>query len=170
MTAPCAISLRPWRREDLDLLVELNSPVMTRHLGGPEPATSVRARLEKYVQAREPSGRMFVVVDEGGARVGSVGYWRRVWGSKWVYEIGWGVLPGFQGRGTATAGVAAALRRAAGDWPQGVVHAFPSVDNAASNAICRTTGFTLVGECEFEYPAGRWMRCRDWRYELDDRR
>jgi RimJ/RimL family protein N-acetyltransferase len=46
------------------------------------------------------------------------------------------------------------------------LHAFPSVDNAPSNAICRKLGFTLLGECELEYPPGRVMRCSDWRLEL----
>jgi hypothetical protein len=40
------------------------------------------------------------------------------------------------------------------------------VDNAASNAICRKLGFTLVEACEFEYPPGHFMRCNDWRLEL----
>jgi hypothetical protein len=46
------------------------------------------------------------------------------------------------------------------------LHAFPSVDNAPSNAICRKLGFTLVEECEFEYPPGSFMRCNDWRLDL----
>ena len=31
-------------------------------------------------------------------------------------------------------------------------HAFPSVDNAPSNAICRKLGFELLGACDFEFP------------------
>ena len=27
-------------------------------------------------------------------------------------------------------------------------------------------GFTLVDECEFEYPKGHFMRCNDWRLAL----
>ena len=46
------------------------------------------------------------------------------------------------------------------------LHAFPSVDNAPSNAICRKLGFTLLGECDFEYPPGNRMRCNDWRLDL----
>jgi RimJ/RimL family protein N-acetyltransferase len=48
------------------------------------------------------------------------------------------------------------------------VHAFPSVDNAPSNAICRKLGFTLLdGAIEFEYPPGNLLRCNDWRFDLD---
>ena len=46
------------------------------------------------------------------------------------------------------------------------LHAFPSVENAPSNAICRKLGFELMGEFDFEYPPGRPMRCNDWRLEL----
>ena len=40
--------------------------------------------------------------------------------------------------------------------------AFPSVDNGASNAICRKGGFTLLEECDVEDPPGSVMRCNDW--------
>jgi RimJ/RimL family protein N-acetyltransferase len=46
------------------------------------------------------------------------------------------------------------------------MHAYPSVENAPSNAICRKLGFTLLGEHEFEYPPGQFMRCNDWRLDL----
>ena len=43
-------------------------------------------------------------------------------------------------------------------------YAFPSVDNAPSNAVCRKTGFELLGEVGFEYPKGSWLRRNDWRF------
>jgi RimJ/RimL family protein N-acetyltransferase len=46
------------------------------------------------------------------------------------------------------------------------IHAYPNVDNAPSNAICRKAGFTLLGPAEFEYPKGHWMTCNDWALEL----
>jgi RimJ/RimL family protein N-acetyltransferase len=46
------------------------------------------------------------------------------------------------------------------------IHAFPSVENGPSNAICRKLGFTLQEEAEFEYPPGHFMRCNDWRLDL----
>ena len=44
------------------------------------------------------------------------------------------------------------------------IHAFPAVDNAPSNALCRKLGFTNLGAHEFEYPpgSGQFMRCNDW--------
>ena len=46
------------------------------------------------------------------------------------------------------------------------LHAFPSINNGPSNAICRKLGFTLMEECEFEYPPGRFMRVHDWAFDL----
>jgi RimJ/RimL family protein N-acetyltransferase len=46
------------------------------------------------------------------------------------------------------------------------IHAFPSVENGASNAICRKVGFILQGEVDFEFPPGHFMRCNDWRLDL----
>jgi hypothetical protein len=46
------------------------------------------------------------------------------------------------------------------------MHAFPNVDNAPSNAICRKLGFELRETCEFEFPKGHFMTCNDWRLDL----
>ena len=46
------------------------------------------------------------------------------------------------------------------------MHAFPSVDNGASNAVCAKLGFTLLEALEFEYPPGHPMRCNDWQLDL----
>ena len=46
------------------------------------------------------------------------------------------------------------------------MHAFPNVDNAPSNAICRKLGFELLDACEFEFPKGHFMTCNDWRLAL----
>jgi RimJ/RimL family protein N-acetyltransferase len=81
-----------------------------------------------------------------------------------VYETGWNVLPPFQGRGIAAA--AATVAAAGAEREHRYIHAFPSVDNPASNAICHKLGFSLVAECDFEYPPGSFMRCNDWRLDL----
>ncbi|HEX5197749.1 MAG TPA: hypothetical protein VFW26_11140, partial [Gaiellales bacterium] len=46
------------------------------------------------------------------------------------------------------------------------MHAYPSVDNGPSNAICRRLGFQLAGAVDLEYPPGTPMRCNDWRLDL----
>jgi RimJ/RimL family protein N-acetyltransferase len=58
------------------------------------------------------------------------------------------------------------IELARGEGVHRFIHAFPSVDNAPSNAICRKLCFTLLGPVEFEYPPGHFMKCNDWRLEL----
>lgn len=76
------------------------------------------------------------------------------------------MLPEFQGRGLVSRGVAAAIERARAERKYRRIHAFPSVENRPSNAICRKAGFILSGEVDFEYPPGSVMRCNDWSLDL----
>jgi RimJ/RimL family protein N-acetyltransferase len=161
------VRIEPWGEGDLPLLEKLmGDPGMTEHLGGPESHEKIVERQARYQRA--DSG-IFKIVDEAtGDPVGSVVYWERTWRGEDVYEIGWSVLPAFQGRGIAGMATAQAIARAKSEGKHRFLHAFPAVDNAASNAICRKLGFTLVEECEFEYPPGHLMRCNDWRLDLLD--
>ncbi|RKP47951.1 N-acetyltransferase [Cohnella endophytica] len=163
------VQIKPWSATDLELLYRLNAPEMLEHLGGPETDEQVLARHKRYVEiGAKGTGRMFsiVLLPELEA-VGNIGYWERNWQGETVYEIGWGVLPPFQGRGIAAAATQAAIASARGEGKHRSIHAFPSVDNPASNAICRRLGFEFVAECSFEYPPGSFMRCNDWRLNLE---
>ncbi|MCZ7439501.1 GNAT family N-acetyltransferase [Micromonospora sp. WMMC241] len=156
-----------WSTDDLALLQALNSPAVRAHTGGPETDDQVRARHERYVRGPGPrSGTMFAVVAPDGTKVGSVGFWPRDWRDEPVYEMGWAVLPEHQGRGLATAAVRAVVAAASAVGDRRHAHAYPSVDNPASNAVCRRAGFTLLGETEFEYPPGSLLRSNDWRIDL----
>jgi RimJ/RimL family protein N-acetyltransferase len=99
--------------------------------------------------------------------VGSVVYWAHPIRDEPALEIGWAVLPAFQGRGIATLATARCMEIAAAETDYRTIHAFPSVDNAASNAVCRKLGYEIVETSEFEYPVGHWMTCNDWSFELD---
>lgn len=152
------------------LLVKLvGNPAMMEHLGGPEPPEKIAERHRRYLQlGPKGAGQMFKIVDnESGEGVGSVGYWPRRWHDQDVYETGWSVLPEFQGRGIAASATAQLIEIARADHMRPSIHAFPSVDNAPSNAICRKLGFTLIEECDLEYPPGHMMHCNDWRLQLD---
>jgi RimJ/RimL family protein N-acetyltransferase len=166
----CAPELRiePWAEGDLALLRRINAPEMMENLGGPETEEQVVARHQRYVQIGETgTDRMFrIVLLPDLEAVGSVGYWERVWQGVTVYETGWSVLPEYQGRGIAAAATAAAIASAREQQKHRYVHAYPSVGNPASNAICRKLGFELVAEFDFEYPPGHLMRCNDWRLDL----
>ena len=169
MTRLCEVVLQPWSDEDLPLLQKLlGDAEMTEHLGGPESDEQILRRHQRYLRLPEDgTDHMFRVVwaptDEN---VGSVGYWRKTWREQSVYEIGWLVLPGYQGRGIATKAALAAIGHAGREPKYQFMHAFPSVENPASNAICRKLGFTLMEECQFEYPPGRLMIVNDWRLDI----
>ncbi|MGN9915346.1 GNAT family N-acetyltransferase [Micromonospora palomenae] len=161
------VRITRWDEDDLDLLRRLNTPEVRHHTGGPETDEQVLARHERYLQGPGPrSGWMFTVVLPDGVKVGSVGYWERVWHDEPVYEMGWAILPEHQGRGLATAAVRAVVAEARAHGRHRWAHAYPSVDHPASNAVCRKAGFTLLGETEFEYPPGHLMRSNDWRLDL----
>jgi RimJ/RimL family protein N-acetyltransferase len=164
---PANVTLEPWGSGDLPLLERLlGDPQMTEHLGGPESPEKLRERQQKYERA-EHGDRMFKIVDgESGEGVGSVGFWTKEWRDTQVYEVGWMVVPEFQGRGIAAAATAQLIQLARLDGKHRFVHAFPNVDNAPSNAICRKLGFELLEAREFEYPEGHWMTCNDWRLDL----
>jgi RimJ/RimL family protein N-acetyltransferase len=159
------VRIEPWSDDDLPLLERLlGDPAMMAHLGGPETPEQIAGRHVRYLAGAERDPQFRIVAD--GEPVGWVGYWERGWRDRDVYEIGWSVLPAFQGRGIAARATALALDHARAAGRRRFVHAFPSVANPASNAICRKAGFTLIEECEFEFPPGSTMRCNDWRLDL----
>jgi RimJ/RimL family protein N-acetyltransferase len=162
-----AVSLEPWGRGDLVLLERLmGDPRMTEHLGGPERAAKLRARQSRY-ESLEGGDRMFKIVDvASGIGVGSIGFWTKYWRDARVYEVGWMVVPEFQGRGLAVAATAQAVELAKREDNHRFMHAFPNVENAPSNAICRRLRFELLEACVFEFPKGHFMTCNDWRLDL----
>lgn len=169
MSAQSAIRLEPWGNGDLPLLQKtMGDAAMTEHLGGPESPEKLAQRQIKYERlADSGKGRMFKIVDEAtGDAIGSVGYWTRIWRDGDAYEIGWSVIPGFQGRGVARSATEEAISTLRSEAKHRFLHAFPSIDNAPSNSICRRLGFTLIEECDIEFPPGNLMRCNDWQLDL----
>ena len=161
------VRLAPWTEHDFELLRQANAPELTTYLGGPESEERLRERHAGYValSATGP-GRMLSVSLPTGERAGIVGYWERAWRGEVVWETGWTVLRAYQGRGIATAAALAVAALATAEGTHRHLHAYPARENAASNAICRKAGFTLLGPCEIEYPPGRPVRCNDWRRTL----
>jgi RimJ/RimL family protein N-acetyltransferase len=158
-----SIHIEHWSAGDHALLTALNGDeAQMAHVGGAETAEKIAERQGRY--ERDP-GQFAIVVD--GERAGWVGFWERVWRDEPVYEIGWSVLPAFQGRGAAKTGTLLALDAARAVGGPRFVHAFPGTDNAASNAVCRSAGFALVeADLTFEYPPGTKMVVNDWRAAL----
>jgi RimJ/RimL family protein N-acetyltransferase len=160
---PPQIRLDAWNDDDLALLRRINAPEMTAHLGGPESDEKLVDRHRRYL-ATPGMFRVTLLPDE--IPVGSIGYWERPWHDDLVYETGWSVLPEHQGLGIATAAAVAVAARAAADGRHEQLHAFPKVAHPASNGVCQRAGFTLLGEVDFEYPAGNPIRCNDWMLTL----
>jgi RimJ/RimL family protein N-acetyltransferase len=167
MTTP-DIRIEPWGEDDLDLLRLINTDEMRKHVGGPESPEALLVRHQRYLDFPHlGTGQIFRIV-VGDDKVGSVSLHSRSWQGEQVFEMGWNVLPPFQGRGIAAAAVQLAIRHAAATGQHTWLHAFPSVDNPASNALCRRVGFTLAGETDFEYPPGRFMLSNDWCLNLTE--
>jgi RimJ/RimL family protein N-acetyltransferase len=162
-----AVHLEAWGEGDLGLLERLvGDPAMMEHLGGPESPAKIADRQRRYAP---PDSHQYKIVDDTtGQGIGWVGYWEREWLDRPVYEIGWSVLPAFQGRGVAGAAAGAAIESARSQRSRRFLHAFPAVDNAPSNAICARLGFRLLGTREFEYPKGHLMSSNDWQLNLRD--
>ncbi len=93
---------------------------------------------------------------------GSVALWSHAGeGGEPISEIGWMVLPEFQGRGIGKRAVQALLELARQQGRWGLVHAFPATTNAPSNGICRSVGFRLLDEQDITF-AGRVIRANHW--------
>jgi RimJ/RimL family protein N-acetyltransferase len=168
MGTDTSLRLEPWDDRGVELERRANVAEMKTYLGGPEPNQAILDR-DRRIRDIAASGRgmMFLIMLPGVPEpVGSVGYWEKEWQGETVYEMGWKVLPGFQGRGIAVQATAATVGLASATGKHRWAHAYPRVDNGASNAVCRKAGFELLGECDFEYPKGHPIRCNDWRYDL----
>lgn len=158
------LELATWTEESLELLRRCNSPEMTVFLGGPEPEQKLIGRHVRYLSylqdATAEAWPLRAMVD--GEAVGSIGYWVTDEG----YEIGWAIVPEHQGKGHATAAVLAALDHARSQGFTGRFVACPSIDNAPSNGVAKSAGFTLLRQLEIEYPPGHLMQANEWIFDL----
>lgn len=163
------LQLLPWADGDLPLLEKLlGDPEMMQHLGGPETPEQILRRHQRYIRLpEEGTDHMFKIVRGPSLEgVGSIGYWRKNWRDQPVYEMGWLVLPQFQGRGIATNAARAVIEHARVEPRYQFMHAFPSVANLPSNAICQKLGFTWAEACQVEYPPGRSLMVNNWHLKL----
>ncbi len=164
------MELRNVTTDDLDLFIQTHcDPLMMAELGGPLPEERMPEKV-RTVAADVAAGNSwyFVIMsdDDPAAKAGTVCVWEGELNGAPMNEIGWMVLPAFQGQGLASAAVRAVLERArlTGRW--GVIHAFPGVTNGPSNGICRKCGFTKLGECEVDF-ADRILQCNHWVIDLN---
>jgi RimJ/RimL family protein N-acetyltransferase len=162
------VTLRDLSLDDMPLYEAIYlDPEMMREVGGPRPREGLAEKLAEDVAAHQ-AGEVWIHVivppDDPEAAAGSVPVWRQSTDAEDHDEIGWMVLPRYQGRGFARDAVRQVLDRARSTGRWNVLNAFPSVTNAPSNAICRSLGFTLLGE--IEVVREHTLRCNHWRLDL----
>ena len=160
------VRIEQWTEHDLDLVVAMNAPELMTELGGPESDDKLVARHKRYFTGWERGTSWMFRIMVGDEKVGGVGYWTTEWQGEPVFETGWTVLGAYQGQGIASAAVRQVLTHAAVKRERRHVHALPKVENAASNAICRKVGFTLLGPIDDEYPPGNPIRSNDWVFDM----
>jgi RimJ/RimL family protein N-acetyltransferase len=158
------VELRDATVEDEWLTVALETdPRVMAELGGPWTADEARAAHHRRVASIAEHGTWWleIVPDPAIGPVGTIGIWASEWAGEPISETGWMVLPEHQGKGYASAALAALIERTRHDPRWGDIHAFPGVSNGASNALCRKLGFEQLDEVTVDY-AGRILRCNRW--------
>ncbi len=163
------LSLRPYSADDFALLqATLGVAEMTQFLGGPENEEKLRSRHQRYVELpTKGADRMFVIL--AGAQqepAGTIGHWLHERDGKLNWETGWAVLPAWQGHGLASRSTLEIIARLRTEGSRRYLYAFPTIENIASNAVCRKAGFALLGSEQDEYPKGNLVTCNVWRYDL----
>lgn len=151
---------------DVEAYVRMRcDPAMMVDLGGPLPPEGMAAKVERDVQSAASRTQLIkmIIPDETEPTVlaGTLTLWPHEADGRQFSEIGWMVLPEFQGRGLGKLAVRAVLELARDEDRWGLVHAFPAVANAPSNGICRSLGFTFTGEEEVPF-ADRVLRTNHW--------
>ncbi len=158
--------LRNVEAGDVEAYVRMRcDPVMMAELGGPLPSSGMAEKVARDVEdvAADISWIKMIVPDQARPYevAGTVAIWAHESDGGLVSEIGWMVLPEFQGRGLAKRATRALLERAAEEDRWGRVHAYPAIANGPSNGICRSLGFCLLGEVGVDF-AGRRLRSHHW--------
>lgn len=151
---------------DVDAYVRMRcDPVMMADLGGPLPREGIADKVGRDVReaADDLAWIKMIVPDPTSPEVvaGSVTIWSHDTDDGPVSEIGWMVLPEFQGQGLGKRSVRALLEQARAQDRWGLVHAFPGTNNAPSNGICRSVGFRLLSQAEVTF-AGRVFTANHW--------
>jgi RimJ/RimL family protein N-acetyltransferase len=159
------VELQAYTDADLALTEALETdPEVMRELGGPIE----RNKLPGIHRRRLADPWWFkIVVETDGPAVGTIGVWETRHGGEMLHETGWMVLPAHQGRGIASAALTLLIARVRAEPRFPSIHAFPPVTNAPSNALCRKSGFTCLGQTDFVY-SGRTLRCNHWALETRD--
>jgi RimJ/RimL family protein N-acetyltransferase len=141
------VTLERWSADDLAVLKRVNTPEMTRFLGGGDETDEVLAeRHAEYLDLWESGEVRMFRIDVDGEASGYAGWWEEDHEGVPVYEVGCVVEPRWHGHGVASAALSEVVRLAAATGDRHLIVGYAHVDNEASNALCRRVGFSLVGQ------------------------
>lgn len=167
------MELRDVEFGDVDAYVRMRcDPVMMAELGGPQPRAGIEDKVRRDVADVQAGNAWIKMIVPDAERpdlvAGNVVLWTQDSHPGTLFsEIGWMVLPEFQGQGLGKRAVAALLDLARADGRWGLVHAFPGVTNAPSNGICRSLGFQFHGPEEIVF-SGRLFQSNHWSIPTTD--
>ncbi|MFK4105504.1 GNAT family N-acetyltransferase [Streptomyces sp. NPDC019531] len=151
---------------DIEAYVRMRcDPVMMAELGGSLPREGMADKVRRDAEdaAADRAWVKMIVPDPERPEVvaGALTIWSQDPGDGPLSEIGWMVLPEFQGQGLGKRAVRALLGQAWRENRWGDIHAFPATTNGPSNGICRSLGFRLLGELDMPF-ADRVLRSNHW--------
>jgi RimJ/RimL family protein N-acetyltransferase len=157
------MELLPYADEHRSLTEALElDPEVMKELGGPaDPADLDRVHRMRVDTVARGEWYFVIVLEPSGPPVGAIGIWESTIAGSKVHEVGWMVLPEFQGRGIASEALRLLIDRARSDPGYMRIHAFPGTTNAPSNALCRKNDFTLTEELEVKF-RDRPLRVSHW--------
>jgi RimJ/RimL family protein N-acetyltransferase len=162
------LSLTPWSDSDFQLLRRCNAPELTVFVGGPESEEQLIKRHRRYLDGwKTGTASIFrISLPNAPQGAGTVGYWNITWQGKGVFEAGWTVTTEWQGKGIASLATKFMMTQVRQRNERRFVHAFPTVENLASNRVCEKVGFVFNEECNFDARNGGTIKCNDWIYDL----
>jgi len=160
------VELRPYNDEHPGLTEALElDPEVMKELGGPaDPADLDRVHRMRVETVARGEWYFVIVPEPSDPPAGAIGIWESTVSGLALHEVGWMVLPEFQGRGIATEALALLIDRARSDPGYDRIHAFPGATNTPSNALCRRAGFDMTEGMEVKF-RDRPLRVNHW--ELD---
>jgi RimJ/RimL family protein N-acetyltransferase len=155
--------LRPWRSEEADRLLDIQSRLeVMRWLGdGPpvllESADQARRRIERYreLSGEPPMGLWAIEVRETGMVAGTAMLIPLSEDTDSDVEVAWHLHPDCWGHGYATEAARALLAEGfAAGLPE--IYALTHLDNDRSIAVCRRLGMEDLGVRETPWYQGQW--------------
>lgn len=106
-------------------------------------------------------------IEVDGEPAGGIGFWPIDHDGDAGYETGWNVLPRWQGKGIARQALLTLISKIPHEAPpRKRLFAYPSIENEASNGLCRSVGFIDLGERNFPF-RDTVLRTRAWAFQLD---